>query len=233
MINLGNVLKGWSCQTICFLQTQLLCILHVSLAPSKWVSSVGKSGGILCGVREETLQVWDVKIGKYSLFTRGIKRRKKVCGPLLWYIPCLMKIINKNSWLRFLPILMLLDPYIFCGDFNILRHILVRENKQTVLPHPSHFFNSVIHTINLRGINISVGCYTWSIIICLLPYRSWIGCLCHIHAKTVFPLVSIRKVVRELSDHNLLFLDSSCVSLINEEILYCMWYGLNLKTRIS
>ena len=33
----------------------------------KWVPSVGKSGGISCGVKNESLEVNAVKIGKYML----------------------------------------------------------------------------------------------------------------------------------------------------------------------
>jgi hypothetical protein len=33
----------------------------------KWVASVGKAGGILCGVRHETLGVLGFKMGKYIL----------------------------------------------------------------------------------------------------------------------------------------------------------------------
>ena len=33
----------------------------------KWIPSIGKAGGILCGVRQETLGLQGFKLGKYIL----------------------------------------------------------------------------------------------------------------------------------------------------------------------
>ena len=43
----------------------------------KWVPSCGKSGGILCGVRQETLEVSAVKTGKYLLQFNLWDKKKK------------------------------------------------------------------------------------------------------------------------------------------------------------
>ena len=44
----------------------------------KWVPSYGKSGGILCGVRQETLEVSAVKTGKYLLQFNLWDKKKKM-----------------------------------------------------------------------------------------------------------------------------------------------------------
>jgi hypothetical protein len=98
-------------------------------------------------------------------------------------------------------------PYIVGGDFNILRHVL-EKNKPTVLPHSSEVLNTVIHSLSLREIHMKGGMYTWSNkqrnpnmekLDRILMDGGW---------EQLFPLASIKKVVKDQSDHNLLILDS-------------------------
>lgn len=69
-------------------------------------------------------------------------------------------------------------------------------------------FNSIINTLALREIHISGGKYTWTNnqahpmlekLDRILMSESW---------EDLFPLVSVRKLVQEISDHNPLLLSS-------------------------
>lgn len=92
-------------------------------------------------------------------------------------------------------------PYIVGGDFNILRHC-GEKNKKRSCHRSNDVFNSIINTLALREIYISGGKYTWSNnqahptlekLDRILMFESW---------EDMFPLVSVSKLVREISDHN-------------------------------
>jgi hypothetical protein len=128
----------------------------------KWVPSVGKSGGILCGVRSESLEVNAVKLGKYILqFVLWDKIHKTN-----WALVIVYGAPHEEQKLEFLTELAafchnLLMPYIVGGDFNIIRHS-GEKNKKIVHSHSIDIFNSVIHTLGLREIFMHGGRFTWS-----------------------------------------------------------------------
>ena len=100
----------------------------------------------------------------------------------------------------------MVHPFILGGDFNVLRHCGEKNKNWHSSPHVD-LFNSVINSFNLFDIHIEGGLYTWSNnqdhptlekLDRVLVSNSW---------ECIFPLVSVRKLVRELSDHNALLVE--------------------------
>lgn len=92
-------------------------------------------------------------------------------------------------------------PYIVSGDFNILRHN-EEKNKKMHRSKSTDLFNSIINTLGLREIYMSEGKYSWANnqshptlekLDRVLMSNSW---------EEMFPMVSVRKLARDLSDHN-------------------------------
>jgi exonuclease III len=98
-------------------------------------------------------------------------------------------------------------PFIVGGDFNILRSVL-DKNKPTVLPHCSDVFNSIIHTLSLREIQMTGGKYTWSNKRKNPTLEKLDRILMSPEWEMLFPLVSVRKLVKDGSDHCPLLLDT-------------------------
>jgi exonuclease III len=93
------------------------------------------------------------------------------------------------------------------GDFNLLRF---SNEKNKAMSHSkwTDIFNSIINTCALREIHTSGGQYTWSNnhsdptlekLDRFLMSSSW---------EMLFPLVTVHKLVRDMSDHNPLILDT-------------------------
>ena len=98
-------------------------------------------------------------------------------------------------------------PYIVGGDFNILRYAR-EKNKRTRTSHASDLFNYIINTFCLREVDMNGGLYTWSNkqqnptlekLDRVLMSSSW---------ERQFPLTFVRKLVKEISDHSPLILNT-------------------------
>ena len=101
----------------------------------KWIPSVGKSGGILCGARYDSLGVQTVKLGKHMVLMNLWDNKKKcrwsditVYGPahedlkpLLAELASFCNVIDGTS--------------ILGGDFNIVRHC-VRKKQALCVTSP-------------------------------------------------------------------------------------------------
>jgi hypothetical protein len=174
----------------------------------KWTPPIGKSGGILCGIRNDSLEVNAFKAGKYMLqFILWDKVKK--CNWALIVVYGAAQEENKNDFLTELASFChgILMPYIVGGDFNILRHS-GEKNKNFTHTHTSDLFNSIIHTMGLREIFMHGGKYTWSNKHASPTLEKLDRVLMSHDWEDLFPLVSVRKLVREMSDHNALLLDS-------------------------
>jgi endonuclease/exonuclease/phosphatase family metal-dependent hydrolase len=96
-------------------------------------------------------------------------------------------------------------PYIVGGDFNILRH---SGEKNTTFT-PSHYFdlfNTIIHSLGPREIFMHGGKYTWSNKQAIPTMEKLDRVLMSPNWEDLFPLVHVRKQVRDISDHNALLL---------------------------
>lgn len=97
------------------------------------------------------------------------------------------------------------EPYIVGGDFNIIR-FQNEKNKAGVISKHSNIFNAIISAYELREINMSGGKFTWSNnqadavlekLDRILMSKDW---------EDLFPVTTINKLPREVSDHNPLIL---------------------------
>ena len=100
-------------------------------------------------------------------------------------------------------------PYIVGGDFNVLRHSGEKNKNWHNSPHVD-MFNSIINSFNLFEIHIEGGMYTWSNNQDHPTLEKLDRVLVSDDWELLFPSVTIRKLVRELSDHNALILESDC-----------------------
>jgi hypothetical protein len=167
---------------------------------SKWTPSVGKSGGILCGIKTDSLDVNAVKPGKYMLQFNLWDKIKNATVVSLLCMGILMKIRKLISSLSYLPFA--------GGDFNVLRHS-GEKNKNFVHSHSIDLFNSVILILGLREIFMNGGQYTWSNKQTSPSLEKLDRVLMSSGWEDMFPLVSVRKLVRYFSDHNALLLDTN------------------------
>jgi hypothetical protein len=110
-------------------------------------------------------------------------------------------------------------PILVGEDFNLLRF---SSEKNKVMTHNkwSDIFNSIINTCALREIHMSGGQYTWSNnhtdptlekLDRFFTSSSW---------EDLFPLVTVHKLVREVSDHNPLILDTLDIRVKNREFRF-------------
>lgn len=93
------------------------------------------------------------------------------------------------------------------GDFNILR-FAADKNKRLKRSRKIDMFNSIINTHELREISLSGGQYTWSNNHSDPTLEKLDRILVSSDWDNLFPSMTVRKLVRELSDHNSLLLDT-------------------------
>ena len=97
------------------------------------------------------------------------------------------------------------EPMLIGGDFNILR--FSEDKNKAFCPNKfTDMFNLIINSYALREVTLNGGLYTWSNnqenptlekLDRFLMNESW---------ETLFPLTNLRKILRQLSDHNPLML---------------------------
>jgi hypothetical protein len=63
----------------------------------EWVPAVGRSGGILCGIRTNTLEVLGCIKGKYVLQMNIRDFKTKTAWSLLWFMALLMRSTGRTS----------------------------------------------------------------------------------------------------------------------------------------
>jgi exonuclease III len=98
-------------------------------------------------------------------------------------------------------------PMLIGGDFNILRfpsdkNKAMRKNKW------SDLFNAIINTYELREIEMSGGQFTWSNNQAIPTLEKLDRFLMTTDWEKMFPLVTVHKISREVSDHNPIILDT-------------------------
>ena len=98
-------------------------------------------------------------------------------------------------------------PYIVGGYFNILRHAS-EKNKKSRLSHSSEIFNSIINSFYLREVDMNGGQYTWSNKQQRPTLEKLDRVLMSNSCESRFPLPFVRKLVREISNHCPLILNT-------------------------
>ncbi|PNT63569.1 hypothetical protein BRADI_4g17414v3 [Brachypodium distachyon] len=173
-----------------------------------WLPSEGKSGGILVGVKKDSFEVHMSKVVKYVVLVCLWDKQLKIKWNLMSLYGSAHDEFKDDFLLEMVDFLSGQDvPFIIGGDFNIIRG---PEEKNQNYYH-SHFiddFNAIIHAFTLREIALSGGKFTWTngqdppTLVKLdrvLMSDNW---------EDIFPLVSVRKLPRSFSDHNVLLLTS-------------------------
>jgi hypothetical protein len=98
-------------------------------------------------------------------------------------------------------------PMLVVGDFNLLRD---STDKNTTL-RPSRWndmFNYIINTCELRELDMAGGQYTWSNNHSTPTLEKLDRFLVSKEWELLFPLTTVHKLAREVSDHNPLILDT-------------------------
>lgn len=171
-----------------------------------WQPSEGASGGLLMGVREDLFEVDVCIAGRYM--TRMVIM-DKIPG-FKWNLINVYGAAHVKDKEEFLVDLVQALGYnnlpcVFGGDFNLIRRISER-NKIKKLPKWSFYFNSVIEHWGLKELELSGRSYTWSNnqedplfakLDRILVSSLW---------EQQFPLVTVRTLVRGVSDHAALLL---------------------------
>jgi len=171
-----------------------------------WIPSNGKSGGILCGVNLDRFEVLKFIEGSFSV--NAIVQDKKtkrtlslvtVYGPAHeekreYFLTELSQICSSKK-----------HPMLLGGDFNILR-FSSDKNKSFIGNKATDLFNWVINTHELRDLPLNGGNYTWSNNQQLPTLERLDRILISEDWEQLFPLTSLRRLPRELSDHNPLLL---------------------------
>jgi len=119
-----------------------------------WIPSVGKSGGVLCGVKKETSEIVSWTAGKYLLQATVFDVKLKS----VWTLVVVYGAAHDDKRDDFLAELAstcsnISTPYVIGGDFNILRESC-DKNKDLHRSLYMDRFNSIIQNLSLREIHM-------------------------------------------------------------------------------
>lgn len=170
--------------------------------------SVGRSGGILCGVKKESLELISWTLGNFMLQARVFDVKNKC----IWVLIVVYGVAHDDRKEDFLDEMLVtcsnVDvPYIIGGDFNIIRGVQEKNKKRGNLKFVAKF-NNVINSLGLREIDMGGGKYTWTNKQRHPTLEKLDRVLMSFSWEDMYPLVSVRKLVREVSDHNPLLLST-------------------------
>lgn len=173
----------------------------------KWIPSVGKSGGILGFFKSDRFDVEHYSFGRYHIRVQVMdKKLKKPYAIVIVYGAAQEE--HKDEFLIELGAACADQqlPLLIGGDFNIIRfdadkNTRRRKSKRTDM------FNAIIDTHELREIRMSGGQYTWSNNHEIPVLEKLDRVLVNDSWESIFPLMIVGKLVREMSDHNPLLID--------------------------
>jgi hypothetical protein len=128
---------------------------------------------------------------------------------VLVIVYCAAQLVDKNDFLTELGMVCSDQklPLLIGGDFNILR-FSSEKNKGMRNNRWSDMFNAIINTYALREIQMSGGQYTWSNNQSVPTLEKLDRFLMSDTWESLFPLTTVHKLNREVSDHNPLILDT-------------------------
>jgi len=174
----------------------------------KWISSRGKSGGILSGVNNDVLEVGSFIEGKYMLQMTLWDTSKKIKWNFINVYGSSQE-ENKREFLTKLADFCSKNklPFIVGGDFNIIR-FTSEKNKPSSLSKHSHLFNNIISIYELIDIHMVGGRFTWSNNLDVPTLERLDRILMSKGWDDSFPNVFALKLSREHSDHNPLILST-------------------------
>jgi hypothetical protein len=167
-----------------------------------------RSGGILVGVKKELYDVGAFSQGDFMLQLNLWDKFNKV----KWNLLIVYGAAHEEQKMNFLSELSAFcsknqEPILVGGDFNIIRYAF-EKNKPGHVQRFSDMFNTLINFHELREIVMTGGVYTWSNnqddptlekLDRILVSRDW---------ENIFPNSMVKRLLREISDHNPLVLSS-------------------------
>jgi endonuclease/exonuclease/phosphatase family metal-dependent hydrolase len=98
-------------------------------------------------------------------------------------------------------------PLLIGGDFNLLRGAN-EKNKALKRSRWNDMFNYIINTCEMREIDMSGGQFTWSNNQTVPTLEKLDRFLVSREWELLFPLTTVHKLFREISDHNPIILDT-------------------------
>src|SRR3989337_356352 len=168
----------------------------------------GRSGGILLGVRCETLEVINVVRGDFAVKFRV---RSKVDG-FRWSLVAVYGAAQPELKAEFLADLVWICgdetlPILVGGDFNIIRR-RDEKNNDNFDGRLAMMFNMIIESLNLREIELTGRKFTWANSLPTPTYEKLDRVLASVEWEQKYPLVSVQAMQRAISDHTPLLVDS-------------------------
>jgi exonuclease III len=171
-----------------------------------WLPSQGRSGGILCGIKKESLDLSMVTEHEFAIEAEVWDKKNKISLRLvIIYGPAHEE--RREQFLRELSTICAKNdlPMIVGGDFNILRYSS-EKNKTFYANKFSDMFNWIINSYGLREITLNGGRFTWSNNQADPTLEKLDRVLMNDKWEGAFPLTNLKKHPRLLSDHNPLVL---------------------------
>ena len=163
----------------------------------------GRSGGILLGIKTDTMEVLDVTDSDFHI---KIHIRNK-SDNFIWSLVAVYGPAQEVAKTSFLCEMVNLakdnpHPLIIGGDFNLLRFPFEKSKGRFDNRWPL-LFNAVIDSLNLREISMVGRQFTWAYSLPEPTYEKLDRVLMDNDWESKFPLVSVRSLERieSLSDH--------------------------------
>jgi exonuclease III len=174
----------------------------------KWVASVGRAGGILGGFRLSRFDVCDTVVNRFfiKVTLMDLKIQKKSCLVIVYGAA---QEEDKEDFLTELGNICRDQrlPLLVGGDFNLLRDAS-EKNKRLRPCKWNDMFNSIINICEMREIDISGGQFTWSNNQAVPTLEKLDRFIVSREWELLFPLTTVHKLTREVSDHSPIFIDT-------------------------
>lgn len=174
----------------------------------KWMPATGRSGGILVGIDSEKLNIIGEVIGRYFIRLKlSNVDNKKVWDLMIVYGAA--QVEQKADFLTELAkeVYSQSHPLMVGGDFNILRKES-EKNKSGGYTKWSFIFNAIIEQANLREIQMGGRQFTWCNNQESPTLEKLDRVFINIDWEVAHPLTSVRPLVRAMSDHNPMLMET-------------------------
>jgi hypothetical protein len=173
-----------------------------------WSPSVGRSGGILCGIKSSRFNVISISIGRFFVKARVFDSKNQM---EYWLIIIYGAAQDEDTDLFLQTLSDICEnldiPALIGGDFNILR-FTNEKNKDGGVTRFSDEFNDIISRFAFRELHLSGGFFTWSNNQANPTLEKLDRILINSAWETVFSLSGARKIPRVMSDHNPIIVDT-------------------------
>jgi exonuclease III len=174
----------------------------------KWSPSVGRSGGILGGFKLDRFKVCDTIVNRFFIKVKLFDIKIQQSWSMVIVYGAAQE-EDKEDFLRELGEVCRDQsfPLLIGGDFNLLRG--ADDKNKTLRPNKwNDMFNYIINTCELRELELSGGQFTWSNNHAVPTLEKLDRFLISKEWEVLFPLTTVHKLVREVSDHNPIILDT-------------------------